>query len=128
MSREDFEDFENYEGKKTITTKRKKQYLEDLINLRKNGPECEDVGICGNLNYYKDYDYCPYSFTEHYAPRWEHFSGSESYPIKSTTKFYKGCLWKGENKVLRYKLIDFLIKTVEEELEGESDESAEERV
>lgn len=89
--------------------------LKALHKLKEDGPKCKSFGICSNLDDYAEvHGVWVYYFVSHYARGWEYHTGNNNYPVPCIPGECE--LWKGRHAVMRYNLIDYLIKKVEGEM------------
>lgn len=99
----------------------KELLLKELIHIQENGPTWERYGICNNLSDTLEtlWDYKGGLFSS-----WSHFTGDEYYPVPHPDGSKAGYVdtwnkWTGEYGELRKDLLDHMINTLKEELEGE---------
>jgi len=93
----------------------------NLVDLKENGPESTNIGICYNIKHGAYYYYLRDMWAD-----WEHYSGVTSYPVPSTNKsknakrYYATThnLWRSKQLELRLSLIDHLIMKIDQQLGG----------
>ena len=95
--------------------------LSVLIDIQQGG-DTPDWGICDTLTL----SGCRATVVKHYAPLWEEFSGDTGYPVPSDDPMYSSDdkfstaddLWDKDTEYgqARYRLVDHLIKCIENEL------------
>ena len=100
--------------------------LADLNSIKKDGPNEQYVGICGNIGHH---------IVRHYGPAWDEFSGNKEYPVPyeddpahgyvfSSFKDEDGLypLWREDQAYgqARWRLVDYLIERITAELQSMS--------
>ena len=93
-----------------------------LIDIQQGGDTDPDWGICDTLTL----SGCRATVVKHYAPLWEEFSGDPNYPVPSGNPNVSGrrkfCttydMWDKTTEYgrARYRLVDHLIKCIENDL------------
>lgn len=96
-----------------------REIIEACQHLLDIGPYDREVGICENID-----DYLFFNGIGMFSPKlgdmfktWEHFSGSETFPVPSSSHdkdpqgFFQTCddLWQGEQLEYRISLLNHII-------------------
>ena len=89
------------------------------LKLIREERDCEDCGICANVDSLMSVDSNQYDEFLDLMISWSKFSGQEIYPVNGQDSYHRaktnGTLWdKSTNEGrLRFELLDYLIDTVE---------------
>lgn len=95
--------------------------IEDMIN----GSIDETSGICENIDILTNKWWLGYDCVNYLALSWSYFSGDKDYPVSGEVawgrNFDTKSLWKGEQRELRFSLLEHLkselLKRTDEEVE-----------
>lgn len=89
--------------------------LRALYKLKSIGPVRNGMGICYNLRHRStSRNFGFYCFVRYWSVGWEHHSGNPSFPIPRKAYRNSDAMWTDRAGELRYNLIDYLIKKVED--------------
>lgn len=103
--------------------------LEGLLELKRqvsSGQQDKEAGVCLNLCRIVNSSDC-FAFLDAYVCLWDEYSGDVEYPVKAYSRSTP-CeeyelsfdLWVGEYGEARKRLLDFLIKRLQQEVENET--------
>lgn len=103
----------------------KRKLLLNAIEGMFNGNIDERVAICENLDALTEKFLLGYKIINKLSPSWIHFSGDKTYPISGDIEWVKqfegNSLWKGEQRELRFSLLEHLkselLKLTDEDVE-----------
>jgi hypothetical protein len=107
-----------------LTNEQRAKVIDGLAAIKEG--RCDSLlGICFNLHYRASGELrfpnvlgCGmpeidgYDIVEHYSQDWELYTGTPDYPVPDVP----GPRWEGNNKVLRFRLIDHMITRLRAEM------------